>query len=151
MMALKRVGGPVVSPDGKWVVFSAVDVSLNENKKTSHLWVVPVGAISTAGGEARQLTADAAGEGGPRWSPDGKQFLFTSAHGGSTQVWVADFDQNTGSITGTPKAVTNISTEADGPIWSPDGKNIVLCRRYFPAAQTISATSPVKKTRQPAK
>ena len=38
MMALKRVGGPVVSPDGKWVLFSAVDVSLNENKKTSHLW-----------------------------------------------------------------------------------------------------------------
>ena len=104
-----------------------MDVSLNENKKTSHLW-----SIATAGGEARQLTADASGEGGPRWSPDGKQFLFTSGHGGSTQVWVADFDPNTGSITGTPKAVTNISTEADGPIWSPDGKNIVFISQVFP-------------------
>ena len=66
MMALKRVGGPVVSPDGKWVL-SAVDVSLNENKKTSHLWSVPV-----AGGEAHQLTADPAGESRPKWSPDGK-------------------------------------------------------------------------------
>jgi hypothetical protein len=28
MMALKRVAEPVVSPDGKWVVFSAVDVNL---------------------------------------------------------------------------------------------------------------------------
>ena len=126
-MALKRVGGPVVSPDGKWVLFAAVDVSLQENKKTSHVWAIPV-----AGGEARQLTADPAGEGGPRWSPDGKSFLFTSAHGGSSQVWVADFDANTGSITGTPKAITNISTEADGPIWSPDGKNIIFISEVFP-------------------
>ena len=56
MMALKRVGGPVVSPDGKWVLFAAVDVSLKENKKTSHLWAIPM-----AGGEARQLTADPGG------------------------------------------------------------------------------------------
>jgi hypothetical protein len=33
MMALKRVGEPVVSPDGKWVAFSAVEVNLKENKK----------------------------------------------------------------------------------------------------------------------
>ena len=45
MMALKRIGGPAISPDGKWVLFSAVDVDLNENKRTIHLWVVP-----TAGG-----------------------------------------------------------------------------------------------------
>ena len=132
LMALKRVGGPVVSPDGKWVLFSAVDVSLNENKKTSHLWVVPLGAVPLAGGDARQLTADPAGEGGPKWSPDGKRFLFTSAHGGSSQVWVADFDANTGSITGTPKAITKLSTEADGPIWSADGKNIVFISEVYP-------------------
>jgi len=132
LMALKRVGGPVVSPDGKWVLFSAVDVSLNENKKTSHLWVVPLGAVPLTGGEARQLTADPAGEGGPKWSPDGKRFLFTSAHGGSSQVWVADFDANTGSITGTPKAITKLSTEADGPIWSADGKNIVFISEVYP-------------------
>ena len=26
MMQLKRIGEPIVSPDGKWVAFSAVDV-----------------------------------------------------------------------------------------------------------------------------
>ena len=50
MMSLKRIGGPVISPDGKWVLFAAVDVDLKENKKTSHLWLVPM-----AGGPARQL------------------------------------------------------------------------------------------------
>ena len=37
MMALTRVGEPIVSPDGKWVLFSAVDVSLEANTKTPHV------------------------------------------------------------------------------------------------------------------
>src|SRR6202142_1106085 len=42
MMKLKRVGEPVPSPDGKWVLFSAVDVDLAANKKTSHIWIMPL-------------------------------------------------------------------------------------------------------------
>ncbi|HUQ50482.1 MAG TPA: hypothetical protein VM056_07210, partial [Terriglobales bacterium] len=57
MMSLKRLGDPAVSPDGKWVLFSAVDVSLAENTRKSHLWVVPVG-----GGPAKAITSGAAGE-----------------------------------------------------------------------------------------
>lgn len=41
MMALKRIGEPVPSPDGKWVVFAAQDVDLEANTKKSHLWIVP--------------------------------------------------------------------------------------------------------------
>ena len=48
MMSLKRIGGPVVSPDGKWVLFAAVDVDLKENKRISHLWVVPDGRRPSA-------------------------------------------------------------------------------------------------------
>ena len=47
-MSLKRIGGPVISPDGKWVLFAAVDVDLKENKRTSHLWVVPMAAAGAA-------------------------------------------------------------------------------------------------------
>src|SRR4051812_26505737 len=42
MMALKRVEEPEVSPDGKWVLFAAVDVHLKANTKTPHVWVVPL-------------------------------------------------------------------------------------------------------------
>ena len=127
MMALKRIGAPSLSPDGKWVLFTAMDVNLKENKKTNHIWVVPL-----AGGDARQLTSDPAGEAGARWSPDGKKFLFISPHGGSQQIWLADFDSGTGTISGSPRAITNISTEADGAIWSPDGKNIVFTSEVYP-------------------
>jgi hypothetical protein len=38
MMKLKRVGEPVPSPDGKWVAFAVVDVSLEANTEdASHL------------------------------------------------------------------------------------------------------------------
>src|SRR5258707_628353 len=50
MMKLKRVGEPVPSPDGKWVLFAAVDVDLAANKKTSHIWIVPLNTNSGATG-----------------------------------------------------------------------------------------------------
>src|SRR5467141_251336 len=42
MMKLKRVGEPEVSPDGKWIIFSVVDVDLEANTKTPHIWIVPL-------------------------------------------------------------------------------------------------------------
>ena len=48
MMKLKRVGAPQPSPDGKWVVFDAVDVDLEANTKISHLWIVPAAGRGSA-------------------------------------------------------------------------------------------------------
>src|SRR5262249_58450482 len=114
MMALKRISSPAISPDGRWVLFAAVDVDLKANKRTSHLWVVPL-----AGGESRQLTSDPVGETGGRWSPDGKKFLFVSPRGGSSQIWTAGFDPATGTAIGEAREVTHIPTEAAGALLVP--------------------------------
>lgn len=127
MMSLKRIGGPAVSPDGKWVLFSAVDVNLAENTRTPHLWVIPV-----AGGNPQKLPSTASGESDGRWAPDGKSYLYISSVEGGSQVWISGFEPATGSASGTPRKVTNISTEADGAIWSPDGKNIVFASEVYP-------------------
>ena len=127
MMALKRVGEPVVSPDGRWVLLSAVHVNLEENTRKPHIWIVPL-----AGGEARQLTSDAAGEDRPRFSPDGNQILFVSSREGGSQVWVNDFESAAGALAGAPRKVTNISTEAEGALWSPDGKHILFVSQVYP-------------------
>src|SRR5271170_6301723 len=124
MMALKRVGEPIISPDGKWVLFSAVDVSLEANTKTPHVWAIP-----TAGGEAREIILVQESD-RPRWAPDGKRFLFLSSKEGGSQVWIADFDGTKGTVTATHK-LTSIATETDGPIWSPDGKNILFVSNVF--------------------
>src|ERR1700675_4883391 len=108
MMKLKRVGEPVPTPDGKWVIFSAVDVDLATNKKTPHIWIVPLdksyvgtglrpvqaeqssAGVSSASAE-RVLIADQDGD-RPRWAPDGKRFAFLSTKEGGSQVWIAEFD-----------------------------------------------------------
>jgi dipeptidyl aminopeptidase/acylaminoacyl peptidase len=125
MMKLKRVGEPEVSPDGKWVIFSVVDVDLAANTKTPHIWIVP-----TAGGQEREIIADQDAD-RPRWSPDGKRFAFISTKEGGSQVWVAGFDGAAGTVPGVQK-LTSIATEASGELWSPDGKNILFTSEVYP-------------------
>ena len=129
MMKLKRVGEPVPSPDGKWVLFAAVDVDLAANTKTSHIWIVPLaGAASNE--KERVLIADQDGD-RPRWAPDGKRFAFISKKDGGSQVWIADFDGGAGNVTGVHK-LTSIATEAAGELWSPDGNNILFTSDVYP-------------------
>jgi dipeptidyl aminopeptidase/acylaminoacyl peptidase len=131
MMKLKRVGEPVVSPDGKWVVFSVVDVDLDANSKTPHIWIVPA-----AGGQEKVLIADQDGD-RPRWSPDGKRFAFLSNKEGGSQVWSADFDGDMGKVTAV-QMQTTLVTEASGELWSPDGKNILFTSDVYPECDNDS-------------
>ncbi|HEY1894067.1 MAG TPA: S9 family peptidase [Chthoniobacterales bacterium] len=127
MMKLKRVGAPVPSPDGKWVVFDAEDVDLEANTKISHLWIVPA-----QGGESRRLNPTPNHEERPRFSPDGKRLIWTSKATDPTQIWMCGFDPSAGALVGQPHQLTNISTGADGGTWSPDGQNIVFVSAVYP-------------------
>ena len=156
MMKLKRVGEPVPSPDGKWVLFAAVDVDLAANKKTSHIWIVPlngtaksVGAGDSPAQSERILIPDQDGD-RPRWAPDGKRFAFLSNKEGGSQVWIADFDGTSGTVTSVHK-LTAIATEAGGELWSPDGKNILFISDVYPecdGAPDAEAACNAKKAKE---
>jgi len=127
MMALKRIGDPQVSPDGRWVMFSAIDVNLQENTKKPHLWIVPA-----AGGESKEITSGQMGENRGRFSPDGKSILYTSSATGSSQIWIAGFDSETGTPSGNARQLTSLSSGADGAQWAGDGKHILFVSEIYP-------------------
>ena len=133
LQRMKRIDDPQISPSGKWVMFSAVDVDLAANTKVSHLWVVPLGGDSAARSAEKQVTFWKEGESNGRFSPDGKQVLFvaTDSTTGLSQIFLAAWNEATGTL-GTPKRLTNVSTEADGGVWSPDSQRILFVSRVYP-------------------
>jgi dipeptidyl aminopeptidase/acylaminoacyl peptidase len=86
-------------------------------------------------GREREIIADQDAD-RPRWAPDGKRFAFVSTKENGSQIWIADFDGATETVTG-KRRLTNIATEADGELWSPDGKNILFKSDVYPECDGV--------------
>ena len=116
MMKLKRVGDPQVSPDGKWVIFSVVDVNLEANTKTPHIWIVP-----TVGGQEREIIGDQDAD-RPRWSPDGSKIAFVTREGSNYRIAVQDL------ASGTVSVLSRGSLD-ESPSFAPNGATIIYAGR----------------------
>src|SRR3984957_4255553 len=124
---MKRVGAPVVSPDGKWVVFSVLEPSYETDKAVSDLWLVSSDGLQPA----RRLTNTKAPEEDVAWSPDSASIAFSTKREGDEveQIYILNLSQG-----GEARRLTNISTGAKSPQWRPDGKAILFESRVYPNA-----------------
>jgi Tol biopolymer transport system component len=98
--------GPVLSPNGKQIVFQALN----------QIWLLNVG-----NGKPRQLTDDPFYKEDPAWSPDGKRIAFSSDKAGTEDIYLLD------PATAEEQQLTNSADSAEvSAAWSPDGKQLAF-------------------------
>ena len=116
---LQRVGPPVLSPDGEWILYTVGQVDTKEDKTQTHLWMV-----KWDGSVHLQLTYNKEGASAPKFSPDGRYISFMSSRPGAVkgdQVWIMD------RRGGEAEQLTNITDQnMQGYDWSPDSKKLLL-------------------------
>lgn len=138
---MKRVGSPVPSPDGKWVVFSVTDPAYDAKEQGTDLWLKSL----TSEEPARRITFNKGGETGPAWSPDSKKIVFAAKRDTdeAAQLYVLDL-----AAGGEAERITSLSQGARAPQWSPDGKYLLLVSDVFPGANDEEAIKKATKERK---
>jgi uncharacterized protein (TIGR01244 family) len=115
LIALKRVGAPAISPDGKLVAYALREVNWDENAYETEIWIA-----DTATGTNRQLTNGKKSSGSPRWAPDGSRLAFTSDRSDKQQIWLIRLSF------GEAEQLTHENEGVGSIAWSPDGKQIAF-------------------------
>ena len=141
MWMMKRVGAPIPSHDGKWVVFSLVEPAYDEKDQVNDLWIVPTDGSA----KPRRLTFTKGGESGVAWSPDSRRIAFSARREGDevSQIYVLDIADG-----GEAVRVTSLSTGARGPQWRPDGRAIAFVSTVYPGAADDEANKKVAADRK---
>jgi dipeptidyl aminopeptidase/acylaminoacyl peptidase len=138
---MKRVGAPVVSPDGKWVVFSVLEPDYDTAKEVSDLWIIPADGSAAP----RRLTSTKAPENGVVWSPDSHAIAFASKRDGdeAEQIYILDL-----AAGGEARRLTSLSTGASKPQWRPDGKALLFESSVYPNALDDEANKKIQEERK---
>jgi dipeptidyl aminopeptidase/acylaminoacyl peptidase len=125
---MKRLGGTVLSPDGRWVVIPVSEPAYQDDQKTSDLWLVPADGSAPP----RRLTSTKGTESGTAWSPDSRRIAFSAKRDGDeeSQIYVLDIAGG-----GEAARVTELATGATRPLWRPDGQAILCTSMVFPGAK----------------
>lgn len=141
MWLMKRVGAPVPSPDGKWVVFSVTEPAYDDKDQVSDLWIVP----SDGSAPPRRLTFTKSAESGAAWSPDSRRIAFSAKREGDevSQIYVLDL-----AAGGEAVRITSLSTGASVPRWSPDGKLLSFVSMVYPGAADEEANKKIAAERK---
>ncbi len=106
---------PAISPDGSQIAFT---------------YKGDIFVVSAQGGQARQLTSNAAYDTHPLWSPDGTRIAFASDREGSMDIFLVS------SQGGTPVRLTTDSGN-ETPITFSDNGHVLFSSQVMPTAQSI--------------
>lgn len=91
--------------------------------------------VNAQGGKALQITTNAAYDGDPIWSPDGKQIAFSTDRNGNFDVYLVSAEG------GVAKRITTNSATEIPLAFSPDGKEIYFSAQIQKAAENVQFAS----------
>lgn len=119
---IQRIGAPTLSRDGRTIIAPVTRFAMDEDKSYVDLWI-----WNADGSGQRRLTTDAANDGAPTISPDGKSVAFTSQRGDdkAPQLYVMPLGG------GEARRLTKLATGVQSPKWFADGKRLAFVSRVF--------------------
>lgn len=129
LIAMDRISGPQVSPDGSHVAFQVSSLDRDANRRRTDIYLV-----RRDGNGLRRLTRDPEADFSPRWAPDGSAIWFLSTRSGSSQIWRLELDG------GDPQQVTDLPLSAGNLVVSPDGVSLAFTLDVFPDCATLDCT-----------
>ncbi len=140
---IKKVGSPVISPDGKLVAYTLTDYNLQKATSNTEIYV-----MNFNGTDITNITQNPKDDYDPIWSNDSKNIYFVSTRTGTPELFEYSFDNSSTT------QITNISTGINSPVLSPNGNLIAFYTKVYPQCSsddncnkeldTASAKGPVQ-------
>ncbi|TMH69314.1 MAG: S9 family peptidase [Betaproteobacteria bacterium] len=147
LWAIKRIGAPTLSPDGRYACAPVTSYDMDKNEGVTELWLFPTGfGAKPAFAKPRKLTAGDK-DSDPRWSPDGKWIAFTAKRKDDAEPQVYLIAPDGGEAT----RLTTIATGALALKWFRDSKRIAFVSWVWPDLATEAAQGKRMKERKEAK
>lgn len=119
---MQRIGSPVASADGKYIVAPVNGYDVKTDKANTRLWL-----FSADGKQQRPLTIDGQRASEPVFSPDGKTLAFISQRDkdDAGQIYLLAMD-----VPGEAQRLTEVPTGVSGLKWR--GKHLYFISRVWP-------------------
>ncbi len=129
LVRMERVGAPLLSPDGKKVLYTVRVTDMEKNRGITNLWMQDLNKP----GKEQQLTTTEASD--AEWSPNGDAVYFLSSRSGSSQIWRLPLQG------GEAQQVTDLPLDVDNFRLSPKGDRILFSLAVFHDCKVLQCTT----------
>jgi dipeptidyl aminopeptidase/acylaminoacyl peptidase len=116
VLSLESAGNPVISPDGKNILFTVSQADWDKNRYDTEIWLSRDGAAPFQLTQTTDESSDS-----PSWSPDGRWIAFLANRDGKTsQIYLMN------SAGGEAFKLTDHKESVNSYEWCPSGKSIAF-------------------------